>query len=440
MSWRPCLDEKYREFVDPGKLKPEFSSDSDNVHYVQEGNQPSWIIQEMLECEPELADRLASYLSEADKQRTADGDHPLYDSSCSYEFSDPSGLEFEMVWREFCERIKHQNRFFDPEAKALLDEVFAGIHEIAPGLAGSLTSEITGEDENEPRIFRARLAHNENDAKRFCLEPVRELGAPPARLSRPGRMNPAGVRMFYAATDPETCLAELRCGAGDTVVVAEFKPLRPLRLFDLSAFWPLKRVSSYFDPKFQRWREQMKFFEKFREEVCRPIRDGDELVDYIPTQAVAEYLSKQFDPPIDGLMFRSSQIVESTLDEIDFERSQHGPSLYPEEKTNIALFQHSCEVKPQDAENRKGTAGDTQSEPSSENDPGRDEDAHATGRGALWSVVDNYDLLDFTTPPPLPSLGLIADSVRVVEVRGVFIRASFYPSDLVFNSGEASDL
>lgn len=428
------LDEKYRELVRPGGHEPIFSTETDKVEYRQVGEEPAWIIQEMLECEPELADALTSYLSDAEQWMVADGDTPLYDSTTPYEFTDPTGLEYEASWRYFCERIKHLNRFFDPEAKVLLHEVFEGINDLDHGINGPLICEFNGKDD-DPRIFRGRVAKDEAEARKFCLSPTRELSAPPPRLASPGRMNPAGVQMFYGATDPETCLAELRCAAGDTVVIAEFKPVRPLRLLDLSALGSILRVTSYFDSEFQRHREQVTFFEKFREEISKPIRASDVAIDYIPTQAVAEYLSMHVEPEIDGLLFRSSRIAGQTMDEIDFYESQEGPSPYPEERMNIALFQRASAIK--GAFPEKGAGGSESNIDAKSDDPNGapKENDDETFDFADMLQHDIRDPLDFTPEPPPPSLELIDDSVRIVEVDGVFVRGSYSSASYLRGKG-----
>jgi len=420
-SLASILDEKYRELVRPGEYVPQYSSGSDSTEYTQVGDEPSSIIQEMLECENKLADALTSYLFESEKWLVADGDDPLYDNTSTYEFFDPTGYEYEAIWCEFCERIKHMSRFFDPYAKHLLDEVFKDIAKAAKDDDNLLICEINGEKE-QPRLFRGRIVKDEKALERFCNNPDMELSAPPSKLATPGRMNPAGVRMFYGATNPETCLAELRCAAGDIVVVAEFKPVRHLRLLDVSAFGEIFNMNSCFDSMYLQTREQLKFLERFQEEICKPVRAGDEFIDYIPTQAVAEYLSKAFDPKIDGLMFDSSRIVEQSLDEIDFEYSQHGPSPYPEEGRNIVLFHHACEIETSKITNDvSGMKSDRDNKPITANNNMKEVEE---GQEFLFDM-SNHDLLDAAPETHLPSLELVDDSVTIVEIQGVIVRGSY---------------
>lgn len=61
-----------------------------------------------------------------------------------------------------------------------------------------------------------------------------EIAAPPPRLSSAGRVNRQGVSFFYAATNVETAIAEVRPHPGDLVSIGCFKTTKSLILADFT--------------------------------------------------------------------------------------------------------------------------------------------------------------------------------------------------------------
>jgi RES domain len=121
-------------------------------------------------------------------------------------------------------------------------------------------------------------------------------------------MNPRWISMFYGAFDADTCVAEIRAPVGSSVVIGRFHIIRPLRLLDLHAFKELfVERASFFDPDFRRLREKARFLGHLVTIMSRPVMPSDEDFQYLPTQAVAEYLSEKIEPKLDGLIFPSSQ-------------------------------------------------------------------------------------------------------------------------------------
>tara|TARA_R110002110_G_scaffold91770_2_gene238821 strand:+ start:11219 stop:12688 length:1470 start_codon:yes stop_codon:yes gene_type:complete len=421
------VDEVYRAFYQPGQLVPVFTSGSDKTEYRETGEPPGNILSDMMNCDSELAHAIVEHLAEKTKWQIADGDEDIYDSTSTYEMTEPSGLEFRFLWNGFCEVIKHRNRFFGEETRHFLEEIFDGIEGSRERFSRSALRTIdVGED--QPRIFRGRMARDEAEARRFCLDPARELGPPPKRMATPNRMNPAGIRMFYGATNPETCLAELRTAAGDIVVIAEFRPLRPLRILDMTALNAVYREVSHFDPDFARYREQLCFLVEFHEEISRPIRSSDELIDYIPTQAVAEFLSLKFAPSLDGILFASSKVAEKSLDEIDFKQDHFGPSPWPEEGINIALFSHASEVLLTRLESSGGASNGGPTEGRGGSGKSTNLDRAVVTDDAVWDAIwpaPDRPWTDTTSDEVSPTLELVDNSLEIVEVAGVSVAGSY---------------
>src|SRR6185312_2167061 len=61
-----------------------------------------------------------------------------------------------------------------------------------------------------------------------------EVGPPPPPLAAAGRMNAAGISVFYAATTPALALAEVLPPVGSKVLIGCFQVIRQLKLLALT--------------------------------------------------------------------------------------------------------------------------------------------------------------------------------------------------------------
>ena len=122
-------------------------------------------------------------------------------------------------------------------------------------------------------------------------------------------MNALGIPVFYGAMEKDTCVAELRASVGSQVMGAKFDLLRPVRLFGplkaLTEIWNID--ASHFDPDFDKREDRAASLWSLAREICRPVMPQDKAFEYLPSQAVAEYLANKLDPRLDGIIFRSSQ-------------------------------------------------------------------------------------------------------------------------------------
>jgi hypothetical protein len=194
------------------------------------------------------------------------------------------------LWRSFCESIVHTQRFFNSDARKLIEEIFDGIHLQMDADKNSPVYQLNPGDEGAS-IYRARVASSESDADYIRESPVKRLGPPPNRQRRPGRMNPAGIATFYGAFDLNTCLTELRPVVGTLVVGGRFELVRPIFVLDTTRFQaPIKHMSLFAKDQIRR-SQQWQFMQSFMHEMSKPISPEDEHIDYIPTQAVAEFFA-----------------------------------------------------------------------------------------------------------------------------------------------------
>lgn len=292
----------------------------------QEGETPQQIIQRIAGLELPVAEAIRQYLFlREDYFRVTDGGELRYGSGDRMVERKTLTRPFELeeAWTEFRERIRFGPRFFADETEQLLDYIILDV-ESFPGVE-SLVVELAPDDD-PLSIYRARVARNRDEARTFLDDPATELGPPPPKRRKGGRLNPPGASVFYGGLSPQTCIAEVRPAVGTLVLVAEFEILRSLRLLDLTAFqrdWP---EVSMFDPDYEEITRRWRFLRQFDEIISRPVRPREEFLEYIPTQAVAEYLHHKHG--YDGLIYSSAQRSETGQDFGEAELRER----------NIALF------------------------------------------------------------------------------------------------------
>ncbi|RFB88924.1 hypothetical protein B5K11_26190 [Rhizobium leguminosarum bv. trifolii] len=233
--------------------------------------------------------------------------------------------DYQESWRFFRNEISRRSRYFSEHARQSLLEIFGDISGMRVWPDDPVIVTI-GPDSEERFLYRGRIAFSESEIELFLKGPVRELGPPPPRFARPGRMNAAGISVFYGAREPETCIAEIRAPVGSHVVLGRFEIIREVRLLDLNKLTQVFTDVSLFDPRFKRMAGRASFFRRLVAEISRPIMPRDEETEYLVTQAVSEFLASSVEPQLDGIIFNSAQ-------------TDH-------EGRNVVLFNHTCSVEP----------------------------------------------------------------------------------------------
>ena len=219
-----------------------------------------------------------------------------------------TGLEFlSYGWEHFCRRVKHERRYFflreapvadgldDPDPPAtpqqLLDRVLASSQDLE--MVRSMPI---------PPLFRAR--HQKPGEQHLS---ALDIGPPPPTAARANRMSPAGIPMMYLAQDPETALTETANAPG-CFAIGQFEFERHLTLLDLSA---LPLPPSRFDLDRSQIRDVLAFLRDFRKDLLKPVdRDGQEHIEYVPSQVVTEYLriaELKSGGRLDGIAYESIQ-------------------------------------------------------------------------------------------------------------------------------------
>jgi len=159
-----------------------------------------------------------------------------------------------------------------------------------------------------------------------------ELLAPPPRMARAGRMNPAGISYLYLAEKPQTALVEVRPKPGFETVVAEFELTRALNLLDLT---DLNFFTTGDEIKKTRLaRNSVKpFLQEFVKAISCPVnQDGKEHIDYVPSQIVCEYLAQVHSHDDDKTMKADPTKRLQRIHGIRFPSSLHSGGI------NVVLF------------------------------------------------------------------------------------------------------
>jgi RES domain len=133
---------------------------------------------------------------------------------------------------------------------------------------------------------------------------------PPAWNQSEGRVNPRGIGYLYLATDKETAIAEVRPWSGALVSVGVFEVMRDLRLVNCTinhgrfgGFAYLLGIPTNEWDKLTQKQIDEAVWADIDNAFSLPVGPGDEFVNYIPTQIVAEcFLADGFD----GIVYKSA--------------------------------------------------------------------------------------------------------------------------------------
>lgn len=199
-----------------------------------------------------------------------------------------SEADTEHDWEKFANHLKYHNRFFasfiDLEA---LGELITYIRTTCkPGVI----------------LTRARIA---KDAEGFA--PEKDMGAPPQGLAGNGRINPAGISELYTtlgddAEADDTALHEIRAGMHDYVTFGKFILNRTITIVDLSR---LDEISPFdiAESKLPLLAANLKILSGMSREISKPMRRGDDPLEYVPSQYIAEFIKSL---KYDGVKYAST--------------------------------------------------------------------------------------------------------------------------------------
>lgn len=339
------VDPFLRKYCEAGDSYPIFQGSDDRAEYEQEGQPLVNLLEDELETAYGVAEALADVLIADDPAWPPDGDEPFYTAEHNYVRKYVSTLPYSEEWSEFSSQIRHRRRFFDDEARSRLARILG---DRDSERAKELPVLEIGEGTRLPSIYRARRGETDADLRHMLKDPHHELGPPPPDLASAGRMNPVGIPVFYGACSKPTAIAEVRPSVGGLLLACAFHISGRVRLLDLSRI----RVAfsgSLFAPEYEDRASRVEFLRNFHRLIARPIHPDQEPLDYIPTQAVAEYVANVLG--LDGILYASAQLG-AVPDE-----AYHEHYVDVEQLSSDELAQHNVVILNDDAWTRTASSG-----------------------------------------------------------------------------------
>ena len=221
---------------------------------------------------------------------------------------DEFGGEFDFLkgsWDYFKEVVKHRARFafhyedtfddfFHRNPVSILNSVQ---HDI---LKFNLIREISVKTKLYRCVQHVRQRDVGIKGERIASNPIKNCKVN-------NRMSPAGISMFYCSTDKNVCIEEVVDFSDKKrpfYTTAYFLPRNELKLVDLTK---IPSIPSIYDKKNNKYIESLYFLREFIDDISQPIKLGDEIIDYIPTQVVTEYIRYNPKLKVDGIIYPSSK-------------------------------------------------------------------------------------------------------------------------------------
>jgi hypothetical protein len=288
--------------------------------WEREGEPVVWAIANAANIPEEAAEDIQHVL--ADKFASYDdvGCENEFDGDSYYEEKGADAGRWQEDWRNFEAGLKTEARFFSRSAARHLRELFAGIDQMKTR-AGRVVVVDAGPETRYSEIYRARVFQSQGHLEEALTRPDRHLGSPPSAAAAAGRMNARGISVFYGANEPGVALAEVRPPVGSRVAVARFEITRPLRLLDLTAVSDVTVEGSIFDARYSDLLERAMFLRNLSTRMVMPVMPDDEQFEYLTTQAVADFLATENDPPLDGIIYPSVQVAKNGLNIVLFHKA-----------------------------------------------------------------------------------------------------------------------
>ena len=240
-------------------------------------------------------DLLNAFDTEASRQDRVwleDGDALIAPHRGFYDLYGIDENDYKSAWDAFKSTVIHEMRFFDIGVQRR--NLIATISNLFPELGGKLTT--------STRVYRARVADEQWPSTPWEFQQA--LGPAPLHRTKHSRMSPPGISYLYVSGNPDTCMSEIQPNVGNEVWVARFTVLIDIKLLDFTRL-PIIKIPSIFSSDYNSaltWAED--FLKDFLAEIGQPPKSNDNLLEYIPTQVLAEYIRAQ---GYQGIKYNSAQ-------------------------------------------------------------------------------------------------------------------------------------
>ena len=409
-----AFEQHYLRTADqPNSWQVRLLSDRES-HYVWDraGEPVIWAIENAAGIDEEVAKDIQSILEEkhGDFDSAAMGEETDFHPDSYYEERPASDYAWQEAWSEFERSLKTEARFFSRSAVNHLTSLFSAIETMSTIDDRPLIID-AGPDTSIPSLYRARVFQSDGALVEALCYPDRHLGPPPSRLANAGRMNASGISVFYGANHPKAAICEVRPPIGSQVAVAQFDILQPMRLLDLTALSGAREHGSIFDPDYAARTGRAAFLRSLGARISQPIMPDDEAFDYLPTQAVADFLSTNDSLQIDGIIFPSAQASGDGLNIVLFHKASRVEEIEVREGVEITA----------DTAQRYDGGWEREYTVVERKPPKLDSDDMATDNGNRYppQLRELEPERSFSPEGRLPTLRLKVDSIKVHVIRRV---------------------
>ena len=403
----------YRTPDEPSTWQQTLLSDRESEYdWERDGEPVVYAIANVADMPEEAARDILEILGEehGDFDSAAMGMETEFSGDSYYEEKGINDEGWQRDWRSFERSLKTEARFFSRTAAHQLESVFSGIDGMSATDGRPLVID-AGPDTPMSVIYRARTFQSDERLCAALCRPDRELGSPPASFAREGRMNARGISAFYGANNARVAIAEVRPPVGSQVAVASFEIVRPLRLVDLTAVSEVSERGSLFDAKFGERLERAMFLRSLSQRMTRPVMPDDEALEYLPTQAIADFLAAESEIPVDGMVFPSVQAAGNALNVVLFHKAAR---VAPVEVARGTEIEASTGEMYEDGWEREYTVIE-RVPPTAE----RGETGLGNGEFPNVAAMPSGGLAQAGSDPREPALRIDLDSIKVHVVRAV---------------------
>lgn len=335
-----AFEQHFRRTSDqPASWQQSLLSDRESDYeWERDGEPVVYAIANAAEIPEQAAQDIQAILDDKndDFDAAAMGEETEFCSESYYEEKGPSDHAWQEEWRYFERSLKTEARFFSRSAAAHLASIFIEIDKMSTTDGRPLVID-AGPQTTLTAVFRARVFQSDEKLLEALCRPDRHLGSPPAVLAVAGRMNARGISVFYGANDSGVAVAEVRPPVGSQVAVARFDIVRRLRLLDLTALSAVAVTEdgSVFDTGWAARLERATFLRSLSQRITRPVMPDDEAFEYLPTQAIADFLATENAPVLDGIVFPSVQASGDGLNIVLFHKAARVAAMQIPEGTEI---------------------------------------------------------------------------------------------------------
>lgn len=294
------------------------------------------VIAEYAEVAPSAAEDIRAVLADRnfDFEAAKMGEENPFEKDACYAERDIQAWHPHANWVRFEDGLKKHARFFSRAAQDALSSIFQNFEGLKTSDGKPVIIE-AGPGSNLTALYRARVFQSARSLEAALIAPDKEVGPPPYLLARAGRMNAHGISVFYGAKEKDVALTEVRPPVGSRVALARFDIVRSVRLLDLEKLRSLYVQGSVFDRDYIRRLERGEFLKWLSHRIAEPVLPDDEPFSYLSTQAIADYLATELAPPIDGIIYPSSQGGWASSNVVLFHKSSRVQQLDIPKDTHI---------------------------------------------------------------------------------------------------------